>query len=110
MLQTPNEKYTEIVSTYEALSRRARYQHHLLAQFIKRWKEEYLIGLMEAYRTRQNTNNVCLSEGDLIILKEDQTKRQFWKIWKVEKLIMGADSKARAAQVQVPTTKDKKLL
>ena len=88
LLQKPNENYTEIVSTYDALSRRARYQHHLLSQFTKRWKEEYLIGLMEAYKTRQNTNNVCLSE----------------------KLIMGADSKVRAAQVQLPTTKGKKLL
>ena len=100
LLQEPNEKYTELVSTYESLSRRAKYQHDLLSQFTKRWKEEYLIGLMEAYRTQQNTNNVCISEGDLVILKDDQMKRQFWKICKVEGLIMGAGSKVRAAKVE----------
>ena len=77
LLQVPNDRHTEIVSTYESLSRRAEYQHHLLSQFAKRWKEEYLIGLMEAYKTKQNTNKICISTGDLVILKDDQTKRQF---------------------------------
>ena len=110
LLQEPNDRYTEIVSIYESLSRRAKYQHHLLSQFTKRWKEEYLIGLMEAYKTKQNTNDICISTGDLVILKDDQTKRQFWKVCKVEELIKGADAKVRAAKVQVPSSKGKKIL
>ena len=82
----------------------------LLSQFTERWKEEYLIGLMEAYKTKQNTNDICISTGDLVILKDDQTNRQVWKVYKVEELIKGADAKVRAAKVQVPSSKGKKIL
>ena len=33
-----NEKYAEVVSTYETLSSRAKYHHRLLSQFAKQWK------------------------------------------------------------------------
>ncbi len=101
LMQEPNHKHAEIVSTYEALSRRAKYQYQLLSKFTNRWKNEYLIGLMEAYRSKQNTNDFSISPGDVVILKNDQTKRQFWKLCKVIEVIKGADSKVRAAKVQL---------
>ncbi len=38
--QISNNRHAEVVSTYESLSKRAQYQHHLLSQFTKRWKRE----------------------------------------------------------------------
>ena len=43
----PHNRYYEVVSTYETLSKRAKYNRLLLGHFTKRWKNEYLLGLME---------------------------------------------------------------
>ena len=81
------------MSTYESLSKRAKYQHHLLSIFTKKWKEEYLLSLMESYKIKQNTNDIRISEEYLVILKDEQVKRQFGKVWKVKEVITGADGK-----------------
>ena len=44
---TPNGRIFEIVSTNETLTKRAHYYRKLLQNFVKRWKNEYLISLGE---------------------------------------------------------------
>ncbi len=53
---------------------------------------------MESYRFKQNTKEFSLSTG---ILKNDKTKRRFWKVCKVVELLPGRDGKIRAAKVEV---------
>ena len=43
--------------------------------------------------------------GDVVVVKDDQTKRLFWKLAKVEELLTGKDGKIRAAMVRVSTPK-----
>ena len=45
-----------------------------------------------------------ISVGDVIIMKDDLTKRVFWKLGIVKELIKGRDSKVRAALVKVPNS------
>jgi hypothetical protein len=52
---SPNDKQFEIVSTQEALTKKAKYQKRLLGQFIKRWQNEYLLSIREGSH-RQLTN------------------------------------------------------
>ena len=47
---SPSGSYFEVVNTYEGLSKCARYNRKLLKEFTKRWKHEYLLGLLEAYK------------------------------------------------------------
>ena len=57
LLQEPNDgspRFAEIVSTYETLSKRAKYHFRLLWDFSKRWKSEYLYGHMEAHKSKQH--------------------------------------------------------
>ena len=82
LLQEPNDgspRFAEIVSTYETLSRRAKYHFRLLWDFSKRWKGEYLYGLMEAHKSKQHTKIPSVSVRDIVILKNDHTKRSFSK-------------------------------
>ena len=74
LLQEPNARFSEIVSTYETLSKREKYHFRLLWDFSKRWKGEYLHGLMEAFKSKQITKAPSISIGDIVILKNDQTK------------------------------------
>ena len=43
----PNNKQFEIVSTHQALTKKAKYQKRILGQFMRRWKREYLLSIRE---------------------------------------------------------------
>ena len=50
----PNDAHFEIITTYEQLSQRAKYNIRLLSHFTNRWKE-YLVSLLEKYRPREDS-------------------------------------------------------
>ena len=43
----------------------------------------------------------AIRKGDIVILKDDTTKRLFWKLAVVHELLPGRDGKVRAAVVKV---------
>jgi len=107
----PNNAYFEIVNTYEELSKRAKYNRRLLSQFTNRWKKEYLVSLLEKYRPRKDSMfNPDININDMCILRNEQVKRAFWKLCKVEELITGADGSTRSAKVSVIANDGKKKI
>ena len=104
-----NDKYSEVVSTYESLSARPKYHHRLLSQFIKQWKNEYLLGLMESYKSNADGKKPVVSVGDIVILKDVQTKRSFWKFCKIIQLISGTDGNIRAAKIQFVVDRNQRI-
>jgi hypothetical protein len=98
----PNSEHYEIVSTYKSLTRKAKHHRNLLERFTKQWRNEYLLALREraSIKTRGN-RNPDIAVGDIVIIRNDQTKRNFWKLAKVEELLCGEDGVARAAIVRV---------
>ena len=54
-------------------------------------------------RSRENEKK-HVSVGDIVLLKNDSTDRNYWKLAKVEGLICGADGKTRAAVVKVASS------
>ena len=98
----PNSEHYEIVSTYQSLTRRAKHHRNLLQHFTKRWRDEYLLALRERASSKSKGNrNPDIAIGDIVIIRSDQTKRNFWKLAKVEQLLCGEDGVARAAIVRV---------
>ena len=97
----PHNRYYEVVSTYETLSKRAKYNRLLLGHFTKRWKNEYLLGLMEVYKPKIHAKEPMISTGDVVLLKDEQTKRSFWKLGKVLELFPGIDGSVRSAKVLI---------
>ena len=107
----PNDEHFEIMSTHNALTRRQRHHKHLLQQFSRQWKREYLISLRENSTTRSvNGNRSPITVGDIVILKNDSTSRAFWKLGKVEQLIPGRDGKVRSAIIKVSSNNGKTQL
>ena len=104
-----NENYHEVVSTYESLSSRAKYHHRLLSQFTKQWKNEYLLGLLESTKLNAYGKKLVVNVDDIVMLKDDQTKRSFWKICKIIELKSGTDGNIRAARIQLVTDKSKRI-
>ena len=99
----PHDRYLEVVSAYETLSERAKLNRLLLGHFSKRWKNEYLLGLMEAYKPKSHVKEPVVSLGDVVLLKDDQNKRMFWKLCRIQELLPGTDGSVRSARVQVCT-------
>ena len=97
----PNDGHFEIVSTYESLSKRAMYHRKLLGHFSKRWKNEYLLNLMESYRPKSPQNGPIVNVDDICILKNEQEKRSFWKLCRIGELLVGKDGTVRSARVEV---------
>ena len=97
-----NESYLAVVSTHETLTKRLKYHRKLLSEFSKRWKNEYLPSLREILNRNERNENI-VSLGDIVIVKNEQTKRSFWKVAKVIELIPSRDSKIRSVKLKVAT-------
>jgi hypothetical protein len=97
----PTSEHYEVVSTYHSLTRRARHQRRLLQQFTKQWRREYLQNLREQTTKSSSNKSIDISVGDIVILKNDQTCRNFRKLAKIEELLPGADGVVRAVIVKV---------
>ena len=100
----PNDSHFEVISTNDTLTKRARQQKHLLTQFVRQWRKEYLTSLREnhqyEHKSRESTGS-RIALGDVVVIKDDQTKRAFWKPGIVEEVYRGAGDHVRAAKVRV---------
>ncbi|CAB4042099.1 Hypothetical predicted protein [Paramuricea clavata] len=75
----------------------------MLDQFTKQWRKEYLLSLRESAKlsVKPSKETIKIKIADIIILRNDSTKRVFWKFGKVEELIPSKDGIIRAARVKV---------
>ena len=97
---SPNNSPLEVVSTQETLTKRSKYYRRLLDEFANWWKKEYLPNLREV-KNRNQSKETVLSIGELVIVKNDQTKRSFWKIRRVLELVPSKDGKIRSVKIKV---------
>ena len=88
------------------LSKRFVYLTKKLTHFWNRWHREYLSGLREVHRIHNGVPN-RIAKGDIVLIQEENAKRNDWKLGIVEKLISGKDGQVRGAQVRKATTRGK---
>lgn len=84
------------------LTRRLVHINKTLDQFWKRWRREYLLELRESHRYHRGaTNPSPVSVGDVVIVHSDNQPRGFWRLGRVEKVLVGRDDKIRGAILKV---------
>ena len=98
----PSDAHYEVFNTTKALTKRAKHHMKLIDNFTKSWKRNYLLNLRE--RTMKNDgfekeNKIRI--GEIVLLKDEKSRRMFWKLAKVENVIKGPDGIARIATVKV---------
>ena len=72
------------------MNKRFLYLVKKLDHFWKRWRGEYLIDLRESHRCRsQETSDAKI--GDVVLIHEDNVKRNQWKMGVTDDLIRGRD-------------------
>ena len=87
-------------STSEQLNARFKYLQSLIDLYWKRFSHEYLTELHQHHinSSKHNYDTRCtLLLGDVVLIKDDSFKRNFWKRGRIETLIYGSDGKVRGA-------------
>ena len=95
------------------LLRRVKHLNNTLNQFWRSWRHEYLIELREAHRhTSSMATGTQIAVGDLVMVQVHNEKqpRGFWKMAKVENLIVGKDEKTRGATLRVSSRSGKSTM
>ena len=100
----------EVKQTPESLNARYRYFQTIIDHYWKRFSKEYLLELHQHHLNSHKGNYDDLGEqllGDVVLIKDDATKRNVWKKGRVDELVRGADGKVRGAVLKVnsPTGK-----
>lgn len=98
-----NHRHYEIVSTITTLTKRAKHQQRMLDQFTKQWRKKYLLSLRTSAKlsAKPSKDTIKIKIGEIVILRNDSTKRVFWKFGKVDELIPSKDGIIRAAKVRI---------
>ena len=99
VVNSPNGQYFEIMSTNKSLTRKFRHHRKLLQVYKKQWKREYLQSLRDNYNASGN-QTPKITVGDVVIVQDEKTNRNFWKLAKVEELLPGDDGVVRAAVIK----------
>jgi hypothetical protein len=99
IVNSPNGQYFEVISTNKSLTRKLRHHRMLLENYARQWRTEYLQSLRENSNAKMNQQPE-IAVGDIVIVQNDKTKRNFWKLAKVEELLPGEDGVVRAAVIK----------
>ena len=98
---------SEVQQSHESLTGRYRYLQKIIEHYWKRFSKEYLLELHQHHVNVHKGNYDELSKvllGDVVLIKDDSFKRNFWKKGKVEQLVAGDDGKVRGAVLKVITS------
>ena len=102
IVNLPNAQHSEIISTNKSLTRRLRHHRYLLEKFANQWKREYLQSLREQSNTKARTDKESgIAIGDIVIVRNEKTNRNFRKLAKVEDLLQGGDKVVRATVIRI---------
>uniref|UniRef100_A0A8D8ZD83 DUF5641 domain-containing protein n=1 Tax=Cacopsylla melanoneura TaxID=428564 RepID=A0A8D8ZD83_9HEMI len=78
-------------------SGRLKYRNELKKQLRERFRSEYLGQLKLCSRKRKEHN---LKQGDIVLIGDDNVKRQQWPIGRVTELVKGNDESVRMVRVK----------
>ena len=94
-----NVKSNENIDKVEDISENLK---NLLEHFWKRWQFEYLLELREFHKVRSHVkDNELIKLNDIVLISEENIKRNKWRIGRINKLLRGNDGKVRGAEVVV---------
>ena len=83
------------------LRKRARYLKRCKDTLWNRWTGEYIKELRERHNMKHKTKNQQVTEGEVVIIKNEERNRGRWDLGIIVKLIKGRDGVVRAAKLRV---------
>lgn len=92
------------------INSRFRYLNVKLAHFWNRWHKEYLTDLREHHRLKGKVSGPTIKIGDVVLVLEENKRRNKWKIGVIKSEIKGRDNVVRGARVRVVTKGKPKVI
>ncbi len=71
----------------------------LAESFWKRWRQEYLVTLQKRHKWTDDKPNIQVD--DVVLMKDNQAKRNDWPIGLVVKTLPSKDNKVRKVEVKI---------
>ncbi|KRY28314.1 hypothetical protein T01_8524 [Trichinella spiralis] len=93
MMPTPTDEEDEL-----PLNRKWRKRQQIILHFWKRWRNEYVTTFVS--RSKWMTKRQEPKEGDIVLVKEDNTKRENWPIGRITSVLPGSDGLSRTVEVK----------
>ena len=75
------------------LSKREHYVNRLIEDWWKKWRDDYLVELREYQKHKIRKTSLYPHEGDIVLIADDNLKRNKWRMGKIIKLMSGKDGK-----------------
>ena len=94
----PDEDVEIIEDKY--LRKRAKYLRRCKDAVWPRWSAEYLKALRERHNLKHGSKELCLKQGDVVLIKGEKKNRGTWKISIVDRLIQGRDKVIRGVRLR----------
>ena len=69
-------------------------------RFWQRWSKEYLLELRQHHKMHLNSKALHGKKGDVVLIYEDNVKRNKWSVGTIEDLVIGRDGVIRGATVR----------
>ena len=88
-------------STENYSRRRWKQVQHLASEFWKRWRKEYLQTLQQ--RQKWNDRKPNLQDGDVVLIVENDTPRNLWKLGRVTKTFPDQNGLVRTVELKTQT-------
>lgn len=80
--------------------RRYRYRERLTEHFWARWRREYLLQLRSAHFAKKKAATE-VKEGDVVLVHQEKTLRQMWKLARVQEVYKSTDGVIRSCKIKV---------
>ena len=77
--------------------RRMKLINSIMDHFWKRWSREYLVDLRESHIMKTKQKKLQISEGDVVLIHEENVKRNRWRLGRIQEVIFGKDGVPRGA-------------
>ena len=90
------------LSTKEALTRKEKYRKSLLQIAWKQWRENYLLDL-KRFAMQIPRKSRPINKGDIVLIRDTNQPRLFWKHGLVQKLIKGRSGKVKMVDLKTAT-------
>ncbi|KRZ08573.1 hypothetical protein T4B_14298 [Trichinella pseudospiralis] len=93
MMSTPTVDEEEL-----PLNRKWRKRQQIILHFWKRWRNDYVTTFVS--RSKWMTKREEPKEGDIVLVKEDNAKRESWPIGRITSVLPGSDGLCRTVEVK----------
>ena len=82
-----------------------KYVNSVLQHYWRRWSKEYVVNLREFHKSKNPQNQRIVTPGEVMLVHDEKTPRQSWKIGRTIETQTSADGGVRGVEVAVMNKK-----